>query len=99
MVLGSEVRLDLRLGRYEGQHLRAVGAGCGQGTAAVAGLPLAAKVAQEVRMLAANACWPTLNVPGSGAFGGLNRYWVSEERVAAGGSGAKRSGVLLSLNS
>jgi hypothetical protein len=36
----------------------------GHGTAAVAGLPLAAKVAQAVRMLAASACWSAVNVPG-----------------------------------
>ena len=41
----------------------------GQGRARVDGLPLAAKLAQSARMLAASACWPALRLAGYGAFG------------------------------
>ena len=61
---------------------------------------MAAKFAQAVRMLAARACCPGLNIAGTGALGRSNRYWVSAECVAAGGSwSVKRSGAVLSLNS
>ncbi len=73
-----------------------------QGTAAVAGLPLAAKSAQAARMLAASVCWPAFSVAGTGAFGSSNRYWSSDPCVATGGGmsdGAKICGAASSLNS
>jgi hypothetical protein len=54
----------------------------GQGTAADTGLPVAAKVAQAVRMLAASVCWSGVNVPWKGAFGRSNRYGSSDSCVA-----------------
>jgi hypothetical protein len=45
----------------------------GQGSARDDGLPLAAKLAHAVRMLAASACWSALRVAGNGAFGWSNR--------------------------
>ena len=74
----------------------------GQGTAADAGLPVAAKFAQAARMLAASTCWPTVSDAGKGALGRSNRYWGSEPWVATGGtspSGAKICGAVSSLNS
>src|SRR6185437_10324163 len=57
----------------------------GQGTAAEAGLPLAAKFAQAARMLAASACWSGLSGSWSGASGRSNRYGNSDLCVATGG--------------
>ena len=54
---------------------------------------MAAKLAQAARILAASAFWAGVNEPGSGAFGWSKMYWISDEWVAAGGSGAKRSGA------
>src|SRR5215470_15673677 len=74
----------------------------GQGTAAEAGLPVAAKVAQAVRMLAARACWSAVSGAGKGTFGRSNRYCSSEACVATGGGmigPEKTGGALLSLNS
>jgi len=74
----------------------------GQGTAAVAGLPVAAKFAQAARMLAASVCWSAVSGAGKGTFGRSNRYCSSEACVATGrpsSVGAKTSGALLSLNS
>ena len=43
----------------------------GQGSARDDGLPVPAKLAQSVRMLAASACWASLSV--TGVFGWSNR--------------------------
>ena len=59
---------------------------------------MAAKLAQAARMLAASACCSVSRVPGIGALGWSKMYWSSYEWVAAGGSGANRSGALSSLN-
>src|SRR5215472_19320000 len=74
----------------------------GQGTAADAGLPVAAKFAQAARILAASACWPVVSGAGKGTFGRSNRYCSSDACVATGGPssvGAKSSGAWASLNS
>lgn len=64
--------------------------------------PLAAKLAQAARMLAASAWLSGLNGSWNGAFGRSNRYdhsdlWVATRGPVTGGS--KRSGALSSLNS
>src|SRR5262249_13041024 len=79
-----------------------VPAKAGQGTADDDGVPVAAKLAQAVRMLAASACWSALSGMGCGALGRSNRYWSSEAWVATGGgrSGPEKiGGALSSLNS
>ena len=63
----------------------------GQGTSGVDGLPLAAKLAQAARMLAASASWPGLNGSWNGASGRSNRYvhsdlWVATRGPVTGGS-------------
>src|SRR6516225_12346597 len=68
----------------------------GEGTAADAGLPAAAKFAQAARMLAASVCWPAVSGAGKGTFGRSNRYCSSDACVATGGPssvGAKTSGA------
>ena len=72
----------------------------GQLSTAVDGFPVAAKLVQAARMVAARVCWSGLSVPGNGALGRSNRYWYSEECVAIGGSlgPANRDGALSSLN-
>ncbi len=65
----------------------------GQGTAGVDGLPLAANVAQALCIFSASCTCTASSVAGTGVFGWSNRYWISEECVAIGGSapgGAKR---------
>src|SRR6476660_2918435 len=52
----------------------------GQGRACDDGLPVPAKLAQSVRMLAASACWPALST--TGEFGRSNRYGSSAPCVA-----------------
>ena len=97
---GGEVGRDLRLQRHERQHLRPV-PNDGQGSARDDGLPLAAKLAQSVRMLAASACWAAVSMAGNGAFGWSNRYGSSVPCVAMGGSApgfAMFTGALSSLN-
>src|SRR6516165_828715 len=64
----------------------------GQGSARDDGLPLAAKLAQSVRMLAASACWP-----GSSTVGVLNRYGRSAPCVAKPRT-IPRTGAWSSLN-
>src|SRR6185312_4244289 len=51
----------------------------GQGRACDDGLPVSAKLAQSVRMLAASACWSGVRmlVTGNGAFGWSKRYGSS----------------------
>src|ERR1700730_12134138 len=73
----------------------------GHGTSCDEGLPVAAKFAHAVRMLAASASWSAFKVAGTGVFGWSNRYWISDECVAIGGSapgGANRCGAVSSLN-
>ena len=89
-------------GTSDSTDARSAWPSAGQGTAVVAGLPLAAKFAQAAHMLAASACWAALSVPGTGASGRSNRYCSSDPCVATGGptrGGVKRSGAASSLNS
>ena len=72
----------------------------GQGSARDDGLPVAAKFAQAVRMLAASACWSGLRMAGYGAFGWSNRYGSSVPCVArrSASGAAMFTGALSSLN-
>ena len=76
----------------------------GQGRACDDGLPVPAKLAQSVRMLAASACWSGVRVlvTGNGAFGWSKRYGssvpcVDRPRCCLSG-GRMFSGALSSLN-
>src|SRR6185369_4724024 len=76
----------------------------GQDRARVDGSPLAAKLAQAVRMLAASDCWSRVRVrvTGNGAFGWSKRYGssvpcVDKPRCCLSG-GRMFSGALSSLN-
>ena len=79
MVRGGEVRLNCDCFGTSDSTL--VPLNPGQGSAADDGLPVPAKLAQSVRILAASACWPGLST--TGMFGRSNRYGTSARRRLA----------------
>ena len=75
MVLGGDIRLQLRSRWHQGLDRLAVGTDGGHGTWPLEiGTPIAANVAQSRCIVLANAAWSGSSVPEMRAVGRLNRY-------------------------
>ncbi|MGA7122023.1 MAG: hypothetical protein WBY94_18080 [Polyangiaceae bacterium] len=78
----GEIRLDLRLRRYERDHCASSNSGhCKE---EVDGSPFAAKLAQVARIVVASRSWSALNGVWYGASGRSKMYASSDVWVAPG---------------